>query len=258
MLTGAQKRKGDTMSDKKGEAIIKPIAYISTDFTAKFGIPRQSGLVKELKGRVVFEPEYRREEALRGLEGFTHIWLIWQFSQSAGAGWNVTVRPPRLGGNRRVGVFASRSPFRPNSLGLSCVRLESIDYGSTDSPALLVSGADLLDGTPIYDVKPYIPIADCLPEAADGYTDITKAHRLAVDIPPELLERVPQDKRAALAGVLSEDPRPGYDEDPEKEYGLSFAGLDVGFRAVGDALRVFRVEALESNPHEGSHAPDGK
>ena len=215
------------------------IARIHSDFPTKFGIPRQSGLVQELKSRIVFEPEYRDENALRGIEQFTHLWLIWNFSESKG--WSPTVRPPRLGGNTRLGVFATRSPFRPNPIGLSSVRLEGVERDPKLGPVLLVSGADLLDGTPILDIKPYIPYADSHPEASGGFTAQTIHHHLEVDIPAELLARVPVDKRAALTGVLSQDPRPSYQDDPERIYGFPFAGLELRFRVDGEKLTVVDV-----------------
>ena len=221
---------------------MKIIARIHNDFPSKFGIPRQSGLVEALKARVVFEPDFRSPEAVRGLEGFSHIWLIWQFSQAVREDWSPTVRPPRLGGNQRLGVFATRSPFRPNPIGLSCVRLAGIDLHTPEGPVITVAGADLMDGTPIYDIKPYLPYADCRPEALGGFAPAPAGARLAVDIPPELLERVPEDKRAALAGVLSQDPRPSYQHDPERVYGMAFAGLEVRFQVEGDRLRVVSVE----------------
>lgn len=220
---------------------IKPIARIYTDFTEKFGIPRQSGLVGSLVGKIVFEPEYRSPEALRGLEGFSHIWIIWQFSETAGLDFRPTVRPPRLGGNKRVGVFASRSPFRPNSLGLSCVRLEKIAEEEGCGSALIVSGVDILDSTPIYDIKPYLPLSDCRTDALEGYTAETKTHSLETAFPAELLSLIPEQKRNALIGVLESDPRPGYDDSPSKEYGIYFAGYDIGFRVNNNVLTVFRV-----------------
>ena len=219
---------------------IKPIAHIYTDFSEKFGIPRQSGLVNGLKGRIIFEKEYRIKEAFREIESFSHLWLIWHFSESDG--WHPTVRPPRLGGNKRVGVFASRSPFRPNSLGLSCVKLESVDFSFPDSPSLIVSGVDMLNGTPIFDIKPYVPVSDCQTEAAEGYTAYTKQYSLDVDFPSELILKIPEDKRKALIEVLSNDPRPGYDEDPDKKYGLNFAGFDIGFFVQEGVLHVIRTE----------------
>ncbi len=225
-------------------ASIEPIAYIYTDFDSKFGIPRQSGLVEELTGRIVFEPEYRRTEAVRGLDGFSHIWLIWQFSQSVTDKFSPTVRPPRLGGNRRVGVFASRSPFRPNSLGLSCVKIVKIDIGCENAPVLYVSGVDMLNGTPIFDIKPYVPVADLKPDAKEGYTEITKNHSLNVIDDKDLLSQLGERKTAAVK-ALSNDPRPGYDGDADKEYGMSFAGFNIRFKADGEALSVTEVKKAE-------------
>ena len=215
------------------------IARIHSDFPTKFGIPRQSALVPELKSRIVFEPEYRDENALRGIEQFTHLWLIWNFSESKG--WSPTVRPPRLGGNTRLGVFATRSPFRPNPIGLSVVRLEGVERDPKLGPVLVVSGADLLDGTPILDIKPYIPYADSHPEASGGFTEQTVSHHLDVDFPEELLQRVPPDKRAALTGVLAQDPRPSYQDDPSRIYGFPFAGMEVRFRVEGEQLTVVDI-----------------
>ena len=224
------------------EWTLRPIARIQSDFSEKFGIPRQSGLVGALRARVVFAPEYRVREAFRGLEGFTHIWLVWGFSQNVEAGWSPTVRPPRLGGNVRMGVFATRSPFRPNPIGLSCVELLAIDYDAPDGPALVVGGADLLDGTPIFDVKPYVPHADCRPQARGGFADAHREDRLAVDFPPRLEALVPPDKREALRGVLAGDPRPSYQHDPQRLYGLGFAGLQVRFTVEDGVLHVRQVE----------------
>jgi len=215
-----------------------PIAHIHSDFPTKFGIPRQSGLVRELEALVVFEPPYRQSEALRGIEGFSHLWLIWEFSRSKG--WSPTVRPPRLGGNRRLGVFATRSPFRPNPIGLSCVRLLGVERGA-EGPALRVAGADLMDGTPIYDVKPYVPYADCHPEATGGFAGSGEDYCLEVDIPLPLLEKVPPEKREALRGVLRQDPRPAYQRDG-RSYGLGFAGLEVKFTVEGRRLTVRSIE----------------
>ena len=220
---------------------ITPIAYIKSDFPEKFGIPRQSGLVEELTATVVFQPPYRVPDALRGLEGFSHLWLIWEFSQARRESWSPTVRPPRLGGNKRLGVFATRSPFRPNPLGLSCVRLLEIRQDREQGPVLVVSGADLLDGTPIYDIKPYLPYADCKPEAMGGFAARPKGADLAVDCSPALLDRVPEDKRAALLAVLAQDPRPQYQDDPERVYGMAFAGLEVKFRVAGERLTVAEI-----------------
>ena len=220
---------------------LRVIARIHSDFQEKFGIPRQSGLVEELQARVVFEPPYRNPDALRGLEEFSHIWLIWQFSRAVREGFSPTVRPPRLGGNQRLGVFATRSPFRPNPIGLSLVRLVEIGPDREAGPVLLVAGADLLDGTPIYDIKPYLPYVDCRPEAAGGFTDRTPRQVLEVVCPPELLERVPPEKRRALLGVLAQDPRPSYQEDPERVYGMAFAGLNVKFTVSGRRLTVLEI-----------------
>lgn len=221
---------------------MKPIAHIRSAFPAKFGIPRQAGLVKDLKAKIILEPEYRNPEALRGIEGFSHLWLIWEFSQNRREGWSPTVRPPRLGGNARMGVFATRSPFRPNPIGLSCVRLERVDLQDPAGPVLWVRGADLLDGTPIFDVKPYVPLADCRPQATGSFSDAHREDHLLVEFPPELLDLVPPERRQALLGVLAQDPRPSYHRDPQRVYGLSFAGLEVRFTVEGDRLQVRSVE----------------
>ncbi len=232
---------------------MKIIAHIHTDFPDKFGIPRQSGLVKELKGQIIFEPEYRNPEAVRGLNEFSHIWLLWKFSESKKEHWSATVKPPRLGGKKRVGVFASRSPFRPNDIGLSSVRLERVELDEKLGPVLHVSGIDLMDGTPVYDIKPYILMSDCHPEATEGYTKETKRHRLQVDFPEEYLNVYPEEKRQAVMGVLAEDPRPAYVQDEERIYGLSFAGYDVKFRVCGDVLQVCGIEKLDSSAN-GRHS----
>lgn len=223
---------------------IQVIAHIRSDFPTKFGVPRQSGLVDDLRAAVVFTPEYRNPDAFRGVEDFSHLWLIWQFSAAAREDWSPTVRPPRLGGNRRVGVFATRSPFRPNAMGLSCVRLERLERDPELGPVLWVAGADLMDGTPIYDVKPYLPYADCRPEATGGFTDQVAREPLKVDFPPALLERVPEQRRAALTGVLAQDPRPSYQDDPERVYGMAFGGLEVKFTVEGRVLTVGSVTPL--------------
>lgn len=220
---------------------IRVIARIHSDFAEKFGIPRQSGLVEALRAAVVFEPEYRNPEALRGIEGFSHLWLIWQFSQAVRADWSPTVRPPRLGGNTRLGVFATRSPFRPNAIGLSCVRLEGIRQDPKLGTVLVVSGADLLDGTPIYDVKPYLPYADCRPEAVGGFAASAPVSGLRVSCPDAILEQVPPEKREALLGVLAQDPRPSYQNDPTRVYGMRFAGLEVRFTVDGTELTVCQI-----------------
>ena len=243
------------MTDRQsGEAdhslTLQPIAYIHTDFPDKFGIPRQSGLIEALKGEIVFTAEFSRPEAVRGLTAFSHLWLLWGFhaaKKPEGKGWSATVRPPRLGGNTRVGVFATRSPFRPNPIGLSCVRLVAVD--DTQQPVrLTVSGADLMDGTPIYDIKPYLPFADCIPEAAEGYTAETRRHEMQVIFPPALLAKLPEDKREAAAALLRQDPRPGYADDPQRVYGICFAGCDIRFTAEGDTLTVCAVEERKEFP----------
>lgn len=219
-----------------------PIAHMRSDFPTKFGIPRQSGLVEELRSMIVFEPEYRSEDALRGIEDFSHLWLIWQFSQAVREGWSPTVRPPRLGGNTRMGVFATRSPFRPNNLGLSCVRLLEVKHTQQYGTVLIVGGADLLDSTPIFDIKPYIPYSDSRPEAAGGFTDRVGDFLLDVKFPQELLEKLPADKQAAAVGVLSHDPRPSYQRTPGRVYGLNFAGFDIRFTVEDTVLTVQSVE----------------
>ena len=230
------------------ETIIRPIAHIKSDFTDKFGIPRQSGLVPELTARIVFAPEYRDPNALTGIGGYDRLWLIWQFSTvaaeyAAGKSWRPTVRPPRLGGNARRGVFATRSPYRPNALGLSCVELSGIENGD-----ILVKGVDLLDGTPIFDIKPYLPYVDAHPDARGGFTDTTKFYTLQVQAEPEVLEQIPADKRDALLGVLRSDPRPSYQHDPERLYGLlSFGGVEVKFKVDGDVLTVVSTGKLKKN-----------
>ena len=219
---------------------MKVIARIRSDFPEKFGIPRQSGLVPQLRAKIVFEPEFRNADALRGIEGFSHLWLIWQFSAAVRETWSPTVRPPRLGGNERVGVFATRSPFRPNAVGLSCVKLEGVAHEEGSGDVLIVSGADLMDGTPIYDVKPYLPYADAHPEARGGFAPSPK-ETVAVDCPPELLAALPEGQREALLGVLAQDPRPQYQHDPERVYGMSFGGWDVKFRVRGERLEVLSL-----------------
>lgn len=221
------------------------IARIHNDFPTKFGLPRQSGLVSELRSMIVFEPEYRVPEALRGIEGYSHLWLIWQFHQAERDTWSPTVRPPRLGGNARMGVFATRSPFRPNPIGLSSVKLEEVRQEKGLGTVLVVSGADLMDGTPIYDVKPYLPYADCHPEATGGFAHEVKDYALEVVIPEELLAKVPEDKLEALRGVLAQDPRPGYQRDPERTYGFEFAALEVRFRVTEGVLTVTDIIHLE-------------
>jgi len=217
---------------------MKIIAHIETDFKEKFGIPRQSGLVSESTGRIIFEKEYSVPEAFRGLEDFSHIWVLWQFSEAVREDWSPTVRPPLLGGNKRMGVFATRSPFRPNAIGLSALKLDKVEFSKTEGIILHVSGADLLDGTPIYDIKPYLPYADSIPRAVGGFTESLEERHLEVDFPESLLRLLPEDKRAAAVRVLSLDPRPAYQRDPERVYGLPFGGLEVRFRVADGVLRV--------------------
>ncbi len=221
---------------------MKIIGHIETDFKEKFGIPRQSGLVKDSKGRILFEKEYNVPEAFRGLEDFSHIWVLWQFSEAVREDWSPTVRPPLLGGNKRMGVFATRSPFRPNSIGLSTLKLDRLELSASEGVILHVSGADLLDGTPIYDIKPYLPYADSIPDAVGGFTESLEARRLEVDFPSALLENVRVDKREALKAVLAADPRPSYQGDPEREYGMRFAEYEVKFRVEGKVLKVISIE----------------
>ena len=218
------------------------IARIHSEFPTKFGIPRQSGLVESLRATVVFEPDYRNPDALRGLDGFSHLWLIWAFDQTVREGWSPTVRPPRLGGNARMGVFATRSPFRPNPIGLSCVKLEGIERTEAQGTVLRVSGADLMDGTPIYDVKPYLPYVDCHPEAVGGFAAQAPTETLAVEIPQPLLDKIPADRQEALRGVLAQDPRPHYQADSERVYGFTFAGMEIRFTVAGGVATVQAVE----------------
>lgn len=223
------------------ELRLRIIARLRGDFSSKFGVPRQSGLVEEVESRIVFEPGYRDANMLRGIEQFSHLWLIWYFSESAEAGWSPTVRPPKLGGNARLGVFATRSPFRPNPIGLSSVKLLGVERDPELGPVLRVSGADMVDSTPILDVKPYVPYSDAHPDAAAGFTAQTGKLALRVEFPEELLAVVPEGKRMALKGALAQDPRPGYQDDPERVYGLPFAGLDVRFRVANGTLTVLEV-----------------
>ena len=233
------------MNQKPNEAMtLKVIAHIRTAFPTKFGIPRQSGLVDSLRGEIIFTPEYRSADAVRGLEDFSHIWLVWQFSGAVRDTWSPTVRPPRLGGNERVGVFATRSPFRPNAIGLSCVKLEGVRHEDGLGDVLIVSGADLMDGTPIYDIKPYLPYADAHPEALGGFAPSPK-ETIEVKSPPELLQKLPEGQREALLGVLAQDPRPQYQNDPERVYGMSFGGWDVKFRVKDGVLTVLSLAETE-------------
>ena len=223
---------------------IQVIARMKSDFATKFGIPRQSGLVEELRSTIVFEPEFRNPDTLRGIEDFSHLWLIWQFSEAVRTEWSPTVRPPRLGGNTRMGVFANRSPFRPNSLGLSSVKLLGVEQTKEFGTVLHVGGADLMDGTPIFDIKPYIPYGDCHPEATGGFTDTAGDFLLEVDFPAGLLSQLPEEKRAAAIAVLSHDPRPSYQRKPDRIYGLTFAGFDIRFTVDGEKLTVCDVSKL--------------
>ena len=224
---------------------LNPIAKMKSDFPEKFGIPRQSGLVKELQSTIIFEPEYRNSDALRGIEDFSHLWLIWQFSENIRTNWSPTVRPPRLGGNARIGVFATRSPFRPNNIGLSCVELIGIEHTQEYGTVIHVAGADLMDGTPIFDIKPYIPYSDCKPNATGGFTDTTARNTLSVNFPANLLSKIPQEKQDAAIGVLAQDPRPSYQTDPDRIYGLPFAGFDIKFKVVENHLTVVDIKEQE-------------
>ena len=226
---------------------LKIIARIHTDFPTKFGLPRQSGLVEELSGTIIFEKEYRDPDALRGLEDYSHIWLIWGFSEgfaSAGEGerqWSPTVRPPRLGGNRRMGIFATRSPNRPNPIGLSCVRIESIEKTERYGHVIHVRGIDMLDGTPIYDIKPYLPHTESIPDAMGGFALPAAEHSLRVEYDRSMLEIVPEEKRGSLISALEGDPRPSYQNDPDREYGFPFAGFEVKFKVDGNVLTVTEI-----------------
>ena len=220
----------------------KIIARIHTDFTEKFGIPRQSNLIPELRGKIVFEPEFRNPDTVRGLEDFSYLWIIWQFSKSVREGWSPTVRPPRLGGNERMGVFATRSPFRPNAIGLSSVQLEKVELDSHLGPVLYVRGADLMDGTPIFDIKPYIAYADSHPEADAGWTQNLERKLLKVECSPELLKKIPKEIQKSLLSVLANDPRPRYQNDPERVYGMAFGGVNVKFRVADETAVVVAVE----------------
>ncbi|MBQ6859631.1 MAG: tRNA (N6-threonylcarbamoyladenosine(37)-N6)-methyltransferase TrmO [Clostridia bacterium] len=224
---------------------MKIIARIHSDFPEKFGIPRQSGLVPDTRARIVFEPEYRNPDALRGIEGYSHLWLIWSFSRAERDTWSPTVRPPRLGGNTRVGVFATRSPFRPNAIGLSSVTLEKIELSTPEGPVLTVGGADLMDGTPIFDIKPYLPHVDSHPDARGGFAAEKAGYRLSVIFPPALLQQIEEEKREALRGVLENDPRPSYQSDPDRVYGVAFAGKNVKFTVDGGVLTVRGIESIQ-------------
>ncbi len=223
---------------------MKVIARIHTDFPTKFGIPRQSGIIASLQGRIMFEPEYRNPEAVRGLEDFSYIWLLWEFSKAVRDTWSPTVRPPRLGGNVRKGVFATRSPFRPNPIGLSSVRLEKVDIDPKLGPVLYVSGVDLMDGTPIYDIKPYITYTDSHPDAVSGFASTPAEFLLEVDFPEAILQKVPEYQRQSLIEVLAHDPRPQYQDDPERVYGMAFDKLEVKFRVQEGQIKVEEVTVI--------------
>ena len=227
------------------EFSMRVIARIHSDFATKFGVPRQSGLVDALESTVIFEPEYRNMDALRGLEDFSHLWLVWVFDKAVRRDWSPTVRPPRLGGNRRMGVFATRSPFRPNPIALSSVKLAGIEQTAEQGPVLHILGADLMDGTPILDIKPYIPYADAHPEALGGFAAVPAGETLEVLIPPDMLEKIPPERREALRGVLAQDPRPHYQDDPERIYGFGFAGMEVRFSVEGSRLTVREISEAE-------------
>ena len=224
---------------------MKPIAHIYTDFKTKFGLPRQSGLIKDITGKIVFEKQYSVPEAFKGLEDFSHIWLLWEFSEAHKESWRPTVRPPLLGGNKRIGVFATRSPFRPNSIGLSCVKLEKIEYDKNLGTILYVSGCDIMNGTPIYDIKPYLPYCDSKPEATGGFTETLDERKLEVNISDVLLGKVPSEKQNELIATLAGDPRPSYQNDPEREYGFTFADFEIGFKVCDKTLTVTRIEKVK-------------
>ena len=223
---------------------INVIARMKSDFPSKFGIPRQSGLVEDLRSTIIFEPEFRNSDALRGLEDFSHLWIIWQFSKAVRKEWSPTIRPPRVGGNTRMGVFATRSPFRPNSIGLSCVKIVALEETPNNGTVIHVAGADLMDGTPILDIKPYIPYCDSHPEALGGFTTNAGDFLLKVDFPDDLLNLLPKDKQEAALEVLSHDPRPSYQADSDRIYGLSFAGFDIRFQVESETLYVKEVQKL--------------
>lgn len=235
--------------DKFNEITFKVVARIKSDFHDKFGIPRQSGLLKNLRSTIVFEPDFRNVDALRGLEGFSHLWLLWIFSENVRDTWKPTVRPPRLGGNTRLGVFATRSSFRPNPIAMSCVKIEKINLAGEGAPTIEVSGADLMDGTPIVDVKPYLPYADSMPEATGGFAEAVRFKKLEVDFDVEaqavLDEQFPENKKAALVELLSEDPRPAYQRSADRIYGIRFAGFEIKFQVQGDHLTVVAILPLQ-------------
>lgn len=229
---------------KNEEYTIRPIAHMQSDLPTKFGLPRQSGLVPQLQSRIVMEPAYREMAAFKGIEGFSHLWLLWGFSAVEHYTWSPTVKPPRLGGNTKMGVFATRSPFRPNGLGLSCVKLERVETDETLGPVLYVSGGDLMNGTPIYDIKPYLPYADSHAQACGGFADAVLDYSLKVSDPQGLLSAVPPDKREALCGLLAQDPRPAYIDDPARRYGFNYLDLDVRFTVADGTLTLVEIVKL--------------
>ncbi len=235
---------------------MKIIARIHTEYKEKFGIPRQSGLVASSAARIVFEPEFRNPDALRGLEDYSHIWLLWEFSKAVRNQWSPTVRPPRLGGNRRMGVFATRSPFRPNPIGLSCVRLEKVVWQSAEGPVLVVSGADMLDGTPIYDIKPYLPFTDSHPDASGGFSDKVRGYGLKVNCPEWLRSRISDEHLQAVMEILSQDPRPAYQNDPERVYGMRYADMEIRFTVEGESLTV--CDIIKTGGKQNAADPDKK
>lgn len=232
------------MEGKEGGRVFVPIAHIRNAFSSKFGIPRQSGLVDEVVSRVEFEREFRDPNAFRGLSEYSHLWLLWEFSENVGKAWSPTVKPPRLGGNTHVGVFATRSPFRPNPVGLSCVRLVDVSFDREAGPLLFVAGADLMDGTPVYDIKPYLAYTDSHPDARGGFADRVKGHRLTVHFPEGLQQKLKEEHVAAVRGILEQDPRPAYQRDEGRVYGISYAGYDIRFRVAGEELTVCEVVPL--------------
>lgn len=228
-----------------GAQHMRPIAHVYCGFTEKFGIPRQSGLAESTEARIVFEPEYRVREAFRGLEEFSHIWVIWQFHQNIRDHWSPTVRPPLLGGNKRVGVFATRSPFRPNSIGLSCVRLKRVIQDTEESPVLIITGADMMDGTPVYDIKPYLPYVDSKPDAKGGFTEYTVKRSVRVEFDRKAREKIPEDRLVQLTELLEQDPRPAYQDDPDRTYGMKVFGIELKFRVREGVLLVTDIEAAD-------------
>lgn len=227
--------------EKREKLTIEPIAHIYNDFPTKFGVPRQSGLVDKITGTIVFAPKYRNPDTLRGIEGYSHLWLLWEFSENLRENWSATVRPPRLGANTRMGVFATRSPFRPNPIGLSVVKLAKVQLESPQGPILIVSGADLMDGTPIFDIKPYLPHVESIPDAKGGFATQVAGRTLDVQCPHEILARLPEEKRQILLDILAEDPRPGYQHDPERIYGVDFAGFNVKFMVKDQILTIVEI-----------------